>query len=215
VKYLPNLFNNKNFLVGQANHTNKMNRSILKQLNKDLSKNSYVRRINKGEIFFGVSLKTLLNPSEIKLTGRDQVVGMGINEDGELVNESLSSKSLKHVDDNENFGVTSSIKPNVKQSDDYTFLIKVEEVELVKGDEDYRPAIRVKCNCLVPFWIDGSNEVFQNIQSQSAETVIDTVLGILTNMDNIEFSGVHYEGCGQYINVTDRNELVNQLPKSV
>ena len=142
-------------MVGQANHTNKMNRNIIRQLNKDLSKSSYVRRINKGEIFYGVSLTTLMNPSQIKLTGRDNVVGMGVNEDGELVNESLSSKSLKHVNDNENFGVTSAIKPNVKQSDEYTFLIKVEEVEFIKGEEGDKPAIRVKTNCLMPFWIDG------------------------------------------------------------
>ncbi len=215
MKYLPNLFNNKNFLVGQANHTNKMNRSILKQLNKDLSKSSYVRRINKGEIFFGVSLTTLVNPSQIKTTSRDQIVGMGVNEDGDLVSESLSSNYLKHVDDSENFGVTSTVKPNVRQSDDYTYLIKVEEVELVKGDEDDRPAIRVKCNCLIPFWIDGNHEIFKNIQGQSVETVIDNVLSILVDSDNIVFSGVHYEGCGEYINVTNRSELVKQLPKLV
>ena len=202
-------------MVGQANHTNKMNRNIIRQLNKDLSKSSYVRRINKGEIFYGVSLTTLMNPSQIKLTGRDNVVGMGINEDGELVNESLSSKSLKHVNDNENFGVTSAIKPNVKQSDEYTFLIKVEEVEFIKGEEGDKPAIRVKTNCLMPFWIDGDNEVFQKIQAQAVETVIDNVLTILVDSDNIEFSGVRYEGCGQYMNVTDRSELTNQLPKLV
>jgi hypothetical protein len=102
---------------------------------------------------------------------------------------------------------------NVKQSDKYTFLIKIEEVELEKSDELDKPIIRVKSNCIMPFWIDGSDEMFKTIQQSAIEQCVDTVLGIIVNTSDVQFAGVKVEGCGEYLDTSNRSKLLKQLPK--
>jgi hypothetical protein len=197
-------------LVDKVNHTNKMNRSILKQLNKELNKNSYVRRIQSGKVFFGVSLSTLTDPN--KVNNADVFSELEVDGDGSLKITEKDRKHVRSINLEENFGVTMKLTQNVEQSDDYTFLIKIEEIELQKHDDSDKPVIRVKSNCIMPFWIDGSNETFITIQQSAVEQCIDCALGIIVNTSDVEFGGVIYEGCGEYMDVSDRRTLVKQLP---
>ena len=190
-----------------------MNRSILKELNKNLSKNHYVRKIQSGKVFFGVSLSTLVDPSKVDESGVDTFSSLEVDSDGEMVIKEIDKKNISSIDIKDNFGVTMELVHNVKQSDKYTFLIKIEEVELEKSDELDKPIIRVKSNCIMPFWIDGSDETFQTIQQTAIEQCVDVVLGIIVNSSDVEFGGVRVEGCGEYLDTSDRSKLLNQLPK--
>ena len=200
-------------MVDQVNHTNTMNRSILKQLNKDLNKHSYVRKIQSGKVFFGVSLSTLVDTSKVNINGLDTFSSLEVDGDGEMVIKEMDKKKVSSINIEDNFGVTMELVHNVSQSDKYTFLIKIEEVELQKSDELDKPIIRVKSNCIMPFWIDGSNEMFQTIQQSAVEQCVDVVLGIIVNTSDVKFDGVMYEGCGEYLDTSDRSKLLNQLPK--
>jgi hypothetical protein len=190
-----------------------MNRSILKELNKNLSKNHYVRKIQSGKVFFGVSLSTLVDPSNVDEGGVDTFSSLEVDSDGEMVIKQLDKKNISSIDIKDNFGVTMELINNVKQGDKYTFLIKIEEVELEKSDELDKPIIRVKSNCIMPFWIDGSDEMFQKIQQTAIEQCVDTVLGIIVNTSDVQFAGVKVEGCGEYLDTSNRSKLLKQLPK--
>ena len=200
-------------MVGQANHTNNMNRSILKELNKNLSKNHYVRKIQSGKVFFGVSLSTLIDPSKVDSNGVDTFSSLEVDGDGEMVIKEIDKKNISSIDIKDNFGVTMELVHNVKQSDKYTFLIKIEEVELEKSDELDKPIIRVKSNCIMPFWIDGSDEMFKTIQQSAIEQCVDSVLAIIVNTSDVQFAGVKVEGCGEYLDTSNRSKLLKQLPK--
>ena len=200
-------------MVDQVNHTNTMNRSILKQLNKDLNKNSYVRKIQSGKVFFGVSLSTLVDPSKVDINGLDTFQSLEVDGDGEMVIKDMNKKKFNSIDIEDNFGVSMELIHNVSQSDKYTFLIKIEEVELQKSDELDKPMIRVKSNCIMPFWIDGSDEMFKTIQQNAIEQCVDVVLGIIVNSSDVKFGGVCVEGCGEYLDTSDRSKLLKQLPK--
>jgi hypothetical protein len=190
-----------------------MNRSILKELNKNLSKNHYVRKIKSGKVFFGVSLSTLVDPSKVDESGVDTFSSLEVDGDGEMVIKEMDKKDISSIDIKDNFGVTMELVHNVKQSDKYTFLIKIEEVELEKSDELDKPIIRVKSNCIMPFWIDGSDEMFKTIQQSAIEQCVDTVLGIIVNTSDVQFAGVKVEGCGEYLDTSNRSRLLKQLPK--
>jgi hypothetical protein len=190
-----------------------MNRSILKELNRNLSKNHYVRKIQSGKVFFGVSLSTLVDPSKVDSSGVDTFSSLEVDSDGEMVIKEIDKKNISSIDIKDNFGVTMELVHNVKQSDKYTFLIKIEEVELEKSDELDKPIIRVKSNCIMPFWIDGSDEMFQTIQQSAIEQCVDTVLGIIVNTSDVKFAGVKVEGCGEYLDTSNRSKLLKQLPK--
>lgn len=200
-------------MVDQVNHTNNMNRSILKELNKNLSKNQYVRKIQSGKVFFGVSLSTLVDPSKVDSRGVDTFSSLEVDGDGEMVIKEIDKKNISSIDIKDNFGVTMELVHNVKQSDKYTFLIKIEEIELEKSDELDNPIIRVKSNCIMPFWIDGSDEMFKTIQQSAIEQCVDTVLGIIVNTSDVQFAGVKVEGCGEYLDTSNRSKLLKQLPK--
>jgi hypothetical protein len=190
-----------------------MNRSILKELNKNLSKNHYVRKIQSGKVFFGVSLSTLIDPSKVDSNGVDTFSSLEVDGDGEMVIKEMDKKDISSIDIKDNFGVTMELVHNVKQSDKYTFLIKIEEVELEKSDELDKPIIRVKSNCIMPFWIDGSDEMFKTIQQSAIEQCVDCVLGIIVNTSDVQFAGVKVEGCGEYLDTSNRSKLLKQLPK--
>jgi hypothetical protein len=190
-----------------------MNRSILKELNRNLSKNHYVRKIQSGKVFFGVSLSTLVDPSKVDSSGVDTFSSLEVDSDGEMVIKEMDKKNISSIDIKDNFGVTMELVHNVKQSDKYTFLIKIEEVELEKSDELDKPIIRVKSNCIMPFWIDGSDEMFKTIQQSAIEQCVDTVLGIIVNTSDVQFAGVKVEGCGEYLDTSNRSKLLKQLPK--
>lgn len=190
-----------------------MNRSILKELNKNLSKNQYVRKIQSGKVFFGVSLSTLVDPSKVDSRGVDTFSSLEVDGDGEMVIKEIDKKNISSIDIKDNFGVTMELVHNVKQSDKYTFLIKIEEIELEKSDELDNPIIRVKSNCIMPFWIDGSDEMFKTIQQSAIEQCVDTVLGIIVNTSDVQFAGVKVEGCGEYLDTSNRSKLLKQLPK--
>jgi hypothetical protein len=190
-----------------------MNRSILKELNKNLSKNHYVRKIQSGKVFFGVSLSTLIDPSKVDSNGVDTFSSLEVDGDGEMVIKEIDKKNISSIDIKDNFGVTMELVHNVKQSDKYTFLIKIEEVELEKSDELDKPIIRVKSNCIMPFWIDGSDEMFKTIQQSAIEQCVDCVLGIIVNTSDVQFAGVKVEGCGEYLDTSNRSKLLKQLPK--
>jgi len=200
-------------LVDQVNHTNNMNRSILKELNKNHSKNHYVRKIQSGKVFFGVSLSTLVDPSKVDERDVDTFSSLEVDGDGEMVIKEIDKKNISSIDIKDNFGVTMELVHNVKQSDKYTFLIKIEEVELEKSDELDKPIIRVKSNCIMPFWIDGSDEMFQTIQQSAIEQCVDSVLAIIVNTSYVQFAGVKVEGCGEYLDTSNRSKLLKQLPK--
>jgi hypothetical protein len=190
-----------------------MNRSILKELNRNLSKNHYVRKIQSGKVFFGVSLSTLVDPSKVDSSGVDTFSSLEVDSDGEMVIKEMDKKNISSIDIKDNFGVTMELINNVKQGDKYTFLIKIEEVELEKSDELDKPIIRVKSNCIMPFWIDGSDEMFKTIQQSAIEQCVDTVLGIIVNTSDVKFAGVKVEGCGEYLDTSNRSKLLKQLPK--
>jgi hypothetical protein len=190
-----------------------MNRSILKELNRNLSKNHYVRKIQSGKVFFGVSLSTLVDPSKVDSSGVDTFSSLEVDSDGEMVIKEIDKKNISSIDIKDNFGVTMELINNVKQGDKYTFLIKIEEVELEKSDELDKPIIRVKSNCIMPFWIDGSDEMFKTIQQSAIEQCVDTVLGIIVNTSDVQFAGVKVEGCGEYLDTSNRSKLLKQLPK--
>jgi hypothetical protein len=190
-----------------------MNRSILKQLNKNLSKNQYVRRIQSGKVFFGVSLSTLIDPSKVDANGVDTFSALEVDSDGEMVIKEMDKKKISSIGIKDNFGVTMELVHNVSQNDKYTFLIKIDEVELEKHDDGDEPIIRVKSNCIMPFWIDGSDEMFKTIQQSAIEQCVDTVLSIIVNTSDVKFAGVKLEGCGEYLDTSNRSKLLKQLPK--
>jgi hypothetical protein len=199
-------------LVGQANHTNNMNRSILKQLNKNLNKHYYVRKIKSGEVFYGVQLTTVLasNDDVIGATSHSQ---LKIGEDGKIeITDRDKGFSSKQLNDTDNFIVKLEVKPKLTQNEDYTFSVKVNDIEIIE-DENGNPGIKVTTQALNPVWIDGESEYFQSLQSKSIERVTDDVLEIIVNSSDLEFSSVHYDGSGKYIDLLDRNQLIKDLPK--
>jgi len=189
-----------------------MNRSILKQLNKNLSKNHYVRKIKSGEVFFGVQLTPTLqtNPNVMEAATH---CSMEVEEDGEVkIVDRDRGFSKKQLANEESFIVKLEVKPKLKQEDDYTFSIKVEDIEIIE-DENNNPGVKVYTTCLMPIWIDGEVEHLKRLQSKAIERVTDDVLEIIVNSSDLEFSSVHYAGNGRYINFSDRKQMIKDLPK--
>lgn len=209
MKNLPNLFNNKKQSPDKGNN---MNRSILKQLNKNLSKNHYVRKIKSGEVFFGVQLTPSLQTNP-KVMEASTHCSMEVQEDGEVkIVDRDRGFSKEQLQNETHFIVKLEIKPKLKQEDDYTFSIKVEDIEIIEDDNN-NPGVKVYTTCLMPIWIDGEIEQFKRLQSKAIERVTDDVLGIIVNSSDLEFSSVHYAGDGRYIDFSDRKQMIKDLPK--
>ena len=189
-----------------------MNRSILRELNKNLNKHHYVRKIKGGEIFFGVQLTPTLQTNQNVMDAATHC-SMEVDSDGEAKivdrDRGFSKKQLKNESA---FIVKLEIKPKLKQEDDYTFSIKVEDIEIVEDDNN-NPGIKVYTTCLMPIWLDGEVEHFKRLQSKAIERVTDDVLETIVNSSDLEFSSVHYAGNGRYIDFSNRSQMIKDLPK--